>query len=177
MLPCAYVVHQIPGRVRLRIREKCKDSQYFEELRRRLGSLSGVDEIRINSITGTILLLHSEQPYAQVADQLRQLRLFEITEGAESGTSALARLSSALATVDKAIAGSSGGSVDLRTLAYIGLMAFTVRQIIRGQVLGPALPMLWQALSLVGRIKGGAGDITPELSGQGDVHGVSEDGS
>jgi hypothetical protein len=177
MLPCAYVVHQIPGRLRLRIREKCKDRQYFEELRRRLDSLSGVDEIRINSITGTILLLHPEQPYAQVADQLRQLRLFEITEGAEPGSSALASLSSALATVDKALAGSSGGSVDLRALAYIGLMVFTVRQIMRGQVLGPALPMLWQALSLVGRINGGVGDTPPESSAQGDVHGVSEDGS
>ena len=56
--------------------------------------------------------------------------------------------------IDAAIADSSGGRVDLRALAYIGLMAFTLRQIVRGQFLGPALPMMWEALRLLDRFIG-----------------------
>jgi hypothetical protein len=46
----------------------------------------------------------------------------------------------------------SEGRVDLRALAYIGLMGVTLLQLRRGNLLGPAIPFLWQAFSLLDRV-------------------------
>ena len=154
MIPAAYVVHEIRGRVRLRIREKCKDPMYFEEVRRQLTSLPGVDEVRINCNTGTVLLLHTEESLDRLGDKMQPLGLFDINLGPEPVQPALAQLSSGIAMVDAAIQDSSGGRVDLRALAYIAMMGFTLHQIVRGKLLGPAIPMMGQALSLLNRING-----------------------
>lgn len=161
--------------MRLRIKEKRRDPQYFDEVRRQLDTLSGIDEVRINSNTGTILLLHRQQSYFQLEAQLRQLNLFDIIDGPEPVPSALAPVSEGISMIDKAIAGGTGGSVDLRALAYIALVGFTVRQIMRGQVLGPALPMLWQAMSLVDRFSGWKKDTSPDAAHEGELPVDMED--
>ena len=170
MAPCAYIIHQVRGRTRLRIREKCNDPHYFEAVRRQLDTLAGIDEVRANSTTGTILLLYADQSFDALSDQLQQLGLFEVIDGPEPVKPALAQISSGIAMIDAAITDSSGGRVDLRTLAYIGLMAFTLRQVLRGQFLGPALPMMWEALRLVDRFNGwqAPGDSNPAAV-QGDM--------
>ena len=152
MNPRAYVVHQLRCRVRLRINDKRNDYQYFEAVRRELDLLAGVDEVCINPATGTILLVHPEQPFAQLLSRLQRLELFEITEDPEPHESVLAPVTSGLAMIDKALFDSSEGRVDLRALAYIGLMGLTLMQLRRGQLLGPALPFLWQAFSLLHRV-------------------------
>ena len=154
MAPRAYVIHQLRCRVRLRIKDKRNDYQYFEAVRRELDLLPGVDEVRINPATGTVLLVHPEQSYTQLLSKLQQQNLFEFIDGPEPPTPVLAPVTSGLAMIDKALADSSDGRLDLRAVGYIGLMAVTVYQIRRGQLLGPALPVIWQAFSLLGRING-----------------------
>jgi hypothetical protein len=61
-------------------------------------------------------------------------------------------LRSGLSGIEQALKSGTAGNVDLRTLAFLGLMGLTLHQVLRGQVLGPALPMLWNAFSLVGQI-------------------------
>ena len=58
----------------------------------------------------------------------------------------------ALLKYEQALKSGTAGNVDLRTLAFLGLMGLTLHQVLRGQVLGPALPMLWNAFSLIGQI-------------------------
>jgi hypothetical protein len=53
-----------------------------------------------------------------------------------------------ISRIDQTLTAGSSGKIDLRTLAFIGLMVFTICQIMHGQVLGPALSMLWKALIL-----------------------------
>ncbi|MDX1697954.1 MAG: hypothetical protein R3308_06670 [Thiohalobacterales bacterium] len=168
MIPAAYVLHEIRGRVRLRVREKCKDPMYFEEARRRLTELPGIDEVRINCNNGTILLLHTDESLERLESRLRPLGLFDLNRGPEPVKPALAQLSSGIAMVDAAVQESSGGRVDLRTLAYIAMMGFTLHQIVRGNLLGPAIPMMGQALTLLDRINGRQGaDGSPVFGGGG----------
>jgi hypothetical protein len=158
MPPLARIIHQTRSRVRLRIGEKRKDPEYFEQVGNQLGSVSGISELRTNSNTGCILLLHPEQTWAELEPQLQQLGLFEITEAAEPEKPALEPLLEGFSRINQALTAGSSGRVDLRTLTYIGMMALTINQIMRGQVLGPALPMLWNALSLVERFTRSAMD-------------------
>ena len=157
MAPIARIIHQTRSRVRLRIEEKRKDPEFFEQVRNQLDSVSGIMEFKINSITGCIVISHPEQSWPELEEQLGELGLFEIAHAQEPGipetaeSTAFGPLQYSLSRIDQTLSAGSAGKIDLRTLAYIGLMVFTIRQIMKGQVLGPALPMLWNALSLADR--------------------------
>jgi hypothetical protein len=176
MLPGAYIVHRIRGRMRLRIRQKRGDRDYFEAVQRGLETLPGIEEVRINPVTGTVLLLHPDESCDRVLDRLRQWDLFELMDCDEPVVPVLAPLSSGLSLIDKTLSDSSGGRLDLRSVAYIALMGVTVAQLVRGQVLGPALPMAWQALSLLDRINGWKQAASSGVADAGDaVDGDSGD--
>ena len=73
----AFVVHELFGRLRLRIPEKRKDGAYFAELAERLSECPGVTRVESNALTGSVLLLHTEETTAtDVARYAEQTALF-----------------------------------------------------------------------------------------------------
>ena len=44
----------------------------------------------------------------------------------------------------------SGGRLDLRSAILIGLLALSVAQITRGEIMAPAVTLLWYAVQLIG---------------------------
>lgn len=161
MTELAYIVHQIAGRVRLRIRNKRQDQAYFDELCSQLQSLDCIEDVRVNCNTGSIILRHPERSYTEVETELRQLQLFEIAEGGEPETPALRPLQSGISRIDQLIREESSGIANIRTVVIVAAVLLAIRQFRRGEVLGPALPMLWNALELAGRFnswKSGADD-------------------
>jgi hypothetical protein len=151
MEPRAHVIHRTRGRVRLRVRERRKDPAYFDMVRERLETLAGVAAIGVNPVTGCILLEHPDRPWDELMPELRRLRLFELVEEPEPVRPAIEPLLAGISRFDRTLTEESSGLLDLKTLAYVGLMVFSIRQILQGHVLGPALPMLWNAMSLAGR--------------------------
>ena len=160
--PLAHIVHQTRSRVRFRIAEKRKDPGYFEDIRDALSAVSGISELQINSTTGCVILQHPEQAWSELEPQLEQLGLFEITAAPEASKPALQTLLSGLDRVDQAVTAVSDGRVDLRTLAWLGLMAITISQAVRGELRGPAIPLLFNAMSLVNRLTSSGTDIPPD---------------
>ena len=168
MTPEAYIVHQIRGRVRLRIRAKRQDTDYFAALGRRIESLPGIDEVRVNATTGSVILFHPEQPYSEIEPGLRAIDLFELAAGPEPKMPALAPLRTGITTLDHALAEKSFGSVDLRTLVVISAFGLAVHQMLRGNLLGPALPLLWQAVDLALSFGGAHSRAEPDPGAQSE---------
>ncbi|MEN8180331.1 MAG: HMA2 domain-containing protein [Pseudomonadota bacterium] len=158
MLPRAYIVHQVRGRLRLRIREKCQDPDYFQAVCVQLESLDGVTDVSFNDATGSLLLLHPELPYAELAPLLQRLALFELVDGPEPKSLALNPVFEGFSWMNHALSEGSAGNVDLRSLAFIGLIGVAAQQLYRGNIAGPAIPMLLGALSLAQQIN----QSTPE---------------
>ncbi len=156
MTETAHIVHRIPGRVRLRIRNKRQDQAYFAELLGQIQSLDCIEDVRVNSNTGSIILRHPERPYAEVETALQQLKLFDIAEGPEPETPALKPLISGISRIDQIIKEESSGIANLRTLVIVAAVLLAIRQFRRGNLLGPALPLLWNALELAWRFNGWA---------------------
>lgn len=77
--------------------------------------------------------------------------MFEIAEGSEPETPALTPLFSGIRKLDQAIVSSTSGSVDLRTLLFVGALIIAIRQMRRGELFSPALPLLWSAMEMVSR--------------------------
>ncbi len=162
MLPRAYIVHQLRGRLRLRIREKRQDPDFFQEICVRLESLPGVVDVRCNANTGSLLLLHPEQSYVELEPQLQGLGLFELVSGSEPTSSMLEPMFEGFSWADQALNETSTGKVDLRSLAFIGLMGLAVQQIYRGNIVGPAIPMLISALDLAQQSTQSATTASPD---------------
>src|SRR5262249_7602014 len=76
MIPVAYIEHQLPGRVRLRIPSRRGEVPFFEKVVRELSKHPAIRDLTATPLTGSITLQHFEplQPIiAAAADQ----KLFE----------------------------------------------------------------------------------------------------
>ena len=152
LLPRAYIVHQLRGRLRLKIPEKRQEHGYFAELQKRLMELSGISEACGNATTGSLVLVHPTLRFDELLPQLAELGLFEIQDAPESPQSAIKPLLSGMSLLDETIAEISSGSVNLRDLALIGVLGLAAYQLYRGNILGPALPLLISAVDMARKI-------------------------
>ena len=67
MLPTAYLVHQISGRMRLRVPDKRGDAGYFKSVTKALSGLAGVEQVIVTPATASILIHHKGGTEAIVA--------------------------------------------------------------------------------------------------------------
>ena len=144
------MVHRTRERTRLRVPSRRDDGEFFEEARAQLSALVG--EVRVNAGTGSILLLHPDQRAEELDALLSHGALFELSDEPAPPGKALAPLMAGVSKLDRAIAGMTSGAADLRTVLFVLAVALAIRQLLRGNVLGPALPLLWIALELAGRV-------------------------
>jgi hypothetical protein len=158
MLPQAHIVHQLRGRLRLKIREKRQDPDYFSTLCSALEALDGVVEVSANPTTGSVVLRHPELPYAQLAPQLSALELFELQAEPPPQQSVLTPVFDGVAKLDEGLSAGTSGNFDLRTLAVIGMLGVGVYQLYRGNIVAPAIPMLIGALDMARQIPAASTD-------------------
>jgi len=151
----AFVVHELPGRLRLRIPEKRSDSAFFAGLAERLTECPGVRSIEINALTGSILLFHAAETSAvDVARYAEQAALFSVIPSSATPARTLGQCAAkGLDAFDRGLTAASGGWVDLQSAFFLLLLGLAVRQARRGQVLAPAISLFWEAIGLVGADK------------------------
>ena len=149
MLPKAYIVHQIRNRLRLRIPERCQDSDYFDMLEEQLTSLSLFSGVEVSPVIASILLEHPFLSYDAVRPELERLGLFDVIAEKPPAVRPMEAVTAKLGRTDSLINEISSGGFDLRTLAFVIAMLMTLQQAARGNFSGPAIPMFLAALSLV----------------------------
>ena len=145
----AQIVHELPGRLRLRIPDKRKDAVFFNELKANALALDGIEQVFSDPLTGSLLIRHLLN-----SDEIRNLfrnRLNLTLEAVVPArpSSALAPLSTTVSIMDQGLRRATGGVTDLRVLIFLLLVALAIRQILRGQVMVPAAALLWNAFVLV----------------------------
>ena len=149
MTATAHVVHRSRHRLRLRVLEKREEPEYFDRAQQAVAQLPGVATVRTNSRTGSILIECPNLPLDDLLADLDTITLFRLETEPEPAASALAPVEAAITAFNRALQKRSAGGADLRTLVFVGLVALAIRQILRGEVMGPALPLLGMALALV----------------------------
>ncbi|HYE36872.1 HMA2 domain-containing protein [Methylocaldum sp.] len=151
----AFVIHELPGRLRLRIPEKRSDAVFFADLAERLTQCPGVTRVAPNALTGSVLLLHSSETRAvDVAKYAEQSALFSVKPVSAAPVRTLGQhASEGLDAFDRSLNSVSGGLVDLQSVFFLLLLGLAVHQARRGQLLVPAVSLLWEAIGLVGADK------------------------
>jgi hypothetical protein len=142
MLPAARIEHYLSGRLRLRIPEMRGDGAYFEGLEEALARMDGAGAVSVRTRTGSVLLEDFAAGLPALRRTAREERWFELVEEParakrrSPGPSAVEAL-----TQDLDLA-------TLRPSLVLILLALAALQAARGQVMVPALTLLWFAFEL-----------------------------
>lgn len=139
----AEVAHTLPGRIRLRLREKRGDTAYFASLSEEVMICDGVERVKANAATGTILIEFS----GRTEDLAGQL-----------GQHGVSFLPSAPPNVENRPQPSSGNgnatpfhlvsNREINPMFMLGtaLAVVGIVQALRGKILVPSLSVLWYAM-------------------------------
>jgi hypothetical protein len=133
----ADIEHRIPGRLRLRIRERRGDPAFFRQAEAALAAVPGVGTARANAQTGSLLVEYSGDEAAVLAAARAQ--------GLD-----VAESPSRYAAVRPASARPAAGTPPPTplNLAALGLTGAGLVQLVRGEVVGSASENLWNAYGL-----------------------------
>lgn len=147
-MPHAHITHHMRGRVRFQVPSMKNDHAYFERVGRELAGFEGVDAVRTNARTGSVLVLHRRE-----LEDIRgfgiERGLFTITAAAEAVLMLADRLSQKLDDLDDNVIDVTRGNLDLKSVVVTGLLAGAAVQVFRKHVAPPAFTLLWYALAII----------------------------
>ena len=143
----AYVIHHAPGRIRLRVPERRHQASFFADLQERLSKCGNVTAAEANPLTGGVLVRYTGEIEAVVAQALSNglHEIVDIENSPPPVATVTERVRDQFARIDEAVKRQTAGEIDARSLAILGLLGTAFAQILRGDILGPAIPLLWYA--------------------------------
>jgi hypothetical protein len=65
----ARVVHHVPGRIRFRVSADHGDPRLLEKIQRALGEISDVSRVRLNHLTGSVVIEYDPKYYATMVER------------------------------------------------------------------------------------------------------------
>jgi hypothetical protein len=153
MLPRADVVHALPGRTRIRVRERLHDVEYFERVVRSLRSMDGAGEVTASHKTGSVLVVHRDS-WEALGAYAKGQELFDLAPPPPPSHPEPPRplprmVGDALQVADLGLRVETGGRVDLASATFGALVAGAVVQAFRGQFLPASATLLAYAMRLV----------------------------
>lgn len=162
----ASVVHRIPGRVRLRIAGKRRDAVFFSKLAEGLMACPGVTGVAANSLTETVLLAF-DGPFEAIVAEAEARQLFRLAEPSPYPP-LRARVAEGMDAASRNLEAVSAGEVDLDGLLVLGLAGLAIHQAIEGNIMAPAVSLLWYALQAArGKQRDGVAATSGQAAGEG----------
>lgn len=153
MLPTAHIVHRLRRRVRLKVPDKRRDTDWFAQTASLLAQVAGVRNVEIHTLSGSLLIHH--QPDAGLEERLASTGLFLVTDELVASPPVLDPIMDGIYRSHRKLERRTGGRANLQTV-LIGLLVLgAVVQTLRGQVMAPAISLIWYAASLAMAAKNG----------------------
>jgi len=152
MTAIAQVIHQIPGRVRLRVSERRNETAYFEQLSQAIAACNQVLSVEVNPSSASVLVLCEGNAVFNVLCEMEQRRILSIAAKDAQSTNSktlLSQIADKMKELEQSILSYSFGRFDLSSLLFIVLLALAIIQATRGHGLGPASSLLLSALAFL----------------------------
>lgn len=160
MIPEARIVHRTPTRLRLKMVSKGDHERYLRALPEKFSGFSGIDEIAINPVTGSVLFKHGSNG-DEIIDFMKKNNILEISVNPAGAPSVHRGVSSVYEDLDRLVNDLSNGSTNAGGIAFMCLLAYGILQISRGNVAGPAwYTAFWYALNIF--LKSQPGEVIPD---------------
>ncbi|MFM1892289.1 MAG: hypothetical protein RLZ44_1366 [Pseudomonadota bacterium] len=145
------IAHQTAGRTRLRAQLRPVDELELMTLAEAVGALPGVEAVDWRPGTGSLVIEHPEAPWPAIEQEIRQLGVVILTAAdlPPLRRDSLAAVRSGFEQVDGLLSAATAGGLDMRALLFVALVGLALRQLWQGQVMVPAISLLWWAFDLV----------------------------
>jgi hypothetical protein len=149
-----YLSHVSKGRLRLRIPSKKRNTVFSSELQAVLSVIPGFDQVKVNPLSGSLLVVHSELP-EEMASFVKTLADLAPKRNSNGKPNTIyQRVTGTFHQVNTQIQGFTKGELDVPTLSVIALVAVGIYQISRKSFTAPAWYMaFWYALNIFLRSK------------------------
>lgn len=154
--PAAYIKHQLPGRVRLKIPQKKGDYRYFDRIAELFADCPGITQLQLNPQAASMLICHeTDAAFPNIAEFAQTHGLFTLVEQQPDETFSIPHLPIAKLTstsfnrLDESLLDFSQGWLDGRSLLFLALVGMSFSQISKGRFMAPAASLLWYALALL----------------------------
>jgi hypothetical protein len=152
-LPAARISHFTARRLRIKIPEKRRNTDFFDAVAERLTTWDSVEGVETNPLTASVLIHFSDSERLFV-EAVAKNDLFDIDFDAAVGDSAAPVLTEAAVrsfeTVDHALRRWTQNQIDVRGVLFVLLLAGGVFQLLRRRLDAPAQTLLWYAGDLIG---------------------------
>lgn len=149
MVPQAHVSHTMPRRLRIKVPAKKGQKSYFSHMSERLVECSGVDDVQVNPVTGSVLVMFSCD-IETLAKYARKNGLFSLRLGKSPNKSLFQDLVATFQSYDRVMKDMTGGELDIPSLVFLSLLISGIWQVARGNVGMPAwYTAFYYALSVV----------------------------
>lgn len=144
------LVHQSPGRLRLRIPARRRDHEFFDAVAEIVSACEGVTSVTTNPLTGSILIRYT----GALDDLVAYAGLFGLLpqEAAEPSAPAAAAAGRtgdhAEAPLDQLLsvfAGTGAAGLDLSRPIAAAFLIFGLVQLAQGNIMAPAVTLFWYA--------------------------------
>jgi hypothetical protein len=145
----AYLTHSVAGRFRIKIPARRHDHAYFTRLQQLIAEHEQVDAVRVNSLSAGLFIEHSGLALEQLQQFARDHALFGLQQGVPPLTPVVDSAAEKLQALNRQLTTSTDQSFDLRGVAFVLLVVFGVRQLIRGNLMGPAATLFWYAFQML----------------------------
>jgi len=166
-LPAARISHFTARRLRIRIPEKRRDTEFFDAVADRLAAWESVERVETNPLTASLLVYFSD-PQRLFLEAAAKNDLFDVDFAAVLAAHSAPVVTSAAVrsfeTADSAIRRWSDNQIDMRSMVFLLLLAGGVYQLLRGRVATPAPTLLWYAGDLLGLWHGRRTEGHPSVS-------------
>lgn len=147
---------------------------FFARARRHLEEHGAIEEVTVNPVTGSILIVHDTE-LAEIAGEARQLKLFDVRSSAPTPKTIFNQISGGFQGLNRRLLQMSDGHLDIPSLVFLSLVGSGLYQIMRGNLRAPAwYTAFWYALSVFARGSGAEWDAIHELTGDSPVSDALE---
>ncbi len=149
MAQALYLVHKLPGRVRLRMSGAALTPDELSLLTEAMVKLPGVIGCVGRLVTGSLIIEH-DGDFSSIAEHAASQGLFELAEAPEPKPVGLIA-EEGLTYADLRLRELSNGQFDLRSALGTLILGLAILQLARGQIVGPAMTLMLQSIDLLAR--------------------------
>jgi hypothetical protein len=161
-LPGAYICHQSPGRLRIKITSRKGNAAYFDKLHETLVRFQAVDRLEVNVLTGSVLIVDEHIDVDDVANYANAQQLFDLTDQNDSQSPMTTQLVSRLENVNTTIRRLTTGEMDLAGIPLLLLLISGLTELLRGNIrMPPWYTAFWYAFGIY-KLASVIKDQTPE---------------
>lgn len=151
MVPQAHLVHQMKGRLRIRIPSAKGHETYFSRVRDSFEECPGVETVEVNHRTASVLFLHDSE-IASIAKHGHEHELFTLKPSEISRKTFFGNVTYIFRSFDEKIRRFTRGELDFAGLVFAILLISGLYQITRGNVtVPPWYTAFWYALGIITR--------------------------